>query len=347
MKSRESRLLLLGWLCIASLSACRQTTPVPAPATSAAAPAIFVPGPAAAITRSPAAAFRVLSWNVSGSHFTEHASEYRKILRLLDPDILLLDEIEGGRTPDDVAAAVRGLRGPTDTTWHVMIGGSGGRQRAAVLSRSPVSPVPKFARLPYPSGALAQIRSLMDEPTWIRNRPNLDDGIAAVAGLIELGGRRILAVALDLQSGAGTPDWQEARRIIEVREIQQALQRALQATKIDGVLVAGDFNAVSTGMPLVRITNPYPEPHVAIVPAQVFHLDAVESWTWDGRGTPFPSQALDFSLYSPDSLAPVNALAFTTEDLSPAALTAADLQAGTSRLASDHLPIVVDYRWRE
>jgi endonuclease/exonuclease/phosphatase family metal-dependent hydrolase len=300
-----------------------------------------------AIARSPATAFRVLSWNVSGSRFTEHASEYRKILRLLDPDILLLDEIEKGQTADDVAAAVRGLRGPTDTAWHVIIGGGGGRQRGAVLSRSPVSPVPEFARLSYPSGALAELRSLMDEPTWIRNQSNLDDGIAAGAGIVELGGRRILAVAIDLQSGASTPDWQEARRIIEVREIQQALQRVLQATKIDAVLVAGDFNVVSTGLPLARITNPYPEPHVAIVPVHVLQLDAIESWTWDGRGTPFPNEVLDFSLYSPDSVAPVNALAFSTEDLSAAALSEADLQTGTSRLVSDHLPIVVDYRWRE
>jgi exonuclease III len=187
----------------------------------------------------------------------------------------------------------------------------------------------------------------MDEPTWIRNQSNLDDGIAAGAGIVELGGRRILAVAIDLQSGASTPDWQEARRIIEVREIQQALQRVLQATKIDAVLVAGDFNVVSTGLPLARITNPYPEPHVAIVPVHVLQLDAIESWTWDGRGTPFPNEVLDFSLYSPDSVAPVNALAFSTEDVSAAALSEADLQTGTSRLVSDHLPIVVDYRWRE
>jgi endonuclease/exonuclease/phosphatase family metal-dependent hydrolase len=152
---------------------------------------------------------------------------------------------------------------------------------------------------------------------------------------------------IDLQRGAGTPDWQEARRLIEVREIQRMLQQVLQTTRVDAVLLAGDFNAVSTGLPLARITNPYPEPHVAIVPVQAVHLDGSESWTWDGRGTPFPTQALDFSLYSPGSLAPVNALAFSTEDLSAGALAEADLQSGTSRLVSDHLPIVADYRWRK
>ncbi|MQA28225.1 MAG: hypothetical protein GEU82_00090 [Luteitalea sp.] len=299
-----------------------------------------------AIGRRQGIAFRVLSWNVSGAAFTEQAAEYRKILRLLDPDVLLLDEVEGGRSPDEIAAVVRGLRGATDTTWHIVIGAGGGYQRGAVLSRHSVTPVPAFARLHYSAGEMAELRSLMDDATWTRTKPNLDSGIAVGAGIVDLEGRQILAIAIDLQSGAGTPDWQEARRLIEVRTIQQAMQQVLRTTRVDAVLVAGDFNVVSTGMPLARITNPYPEPHVAVVPALAIHLDGSESWTWDGRGTPYPTQALDFSLYSPGSLEPLNALAFSSEDLSPEALAAADLRPGTSRLVSDHLPIVVDYRWR-
>jgi endonuclease/exonuclease/phosphatase family metal-dependent hydrolase len=299
-----------------------------------------------ALSRPAAAAFRVLSWNVSGSAFTEQALDYKKILRLLDPDILLLDEVEGGRSVDDIAAVVRGLRGKNDTKWRMVIGAGGGYQRGVVVSRMPVTAVPAFAHLHYSAAAIKELRGLMDDDTWTRMKPNLDAGIPAGAGIVNLGSRRILAVAIDLQSGAGTPDWQEARRLIEVHEIQRAIQQAVRATRVDAVLVAGDFNAVSTSMPLVRITNPYPGPHFALVPALAFHLDGSESWTWDGRGSPYPTQALDFSLYSPAALEPLNAIAFSTEDLSPAELAGADLQVGSSRLVSDHLPIVVDYRWR-
>ena len=260
----------------------------------------------------------MLSWNVSGDDFASHVPDYRKVLRLLDPDILLLDEIKGGTTADQINAVVRGLRGNTDTTWRMVIGAGGGRQRGVVLTRHPISPVPAFSLLPYPAGSLAELRSLMDDATWSGLKRSFDAGIPAGAGIVELGGRRILAVAFDLQSGASTPNWQEARRLIEIREIQKALQQALQTISVDAVVVAGDLNAVSSGMPLARLTNPYPEPHVAIVPVQAVHLNGSESWTWDGRGTPFPTEALDFSLYSPDSLTPVNALAFSTEDLSPA-----------------------------
>jgi endonuclease/exonuclease/phosphatase family metal-dependent hydrolase len=328
MTRRSCGFLLLLFLCVGRVSSFSQA------------------GTRPALSRSPDVAFRVLSWNVSGSAFTEHSAEYRKILRLLDPDILLLDEVEGGRTKEEIASVVRGIRGATDTSWHMVIGAGGGYQRGVVLSRHQVTPVPAFGLLHYPAAAMAELRSLMDDPTWTATKPNLDAGIAAGAAIVDLGGRRILAVTFDLQSGGGTSQWQEARRLIEVREIQNALQQVLRTTRVDAVLVTGDFNAVSTGMPLARITNPYPEPHFAIVPAAAIHLDGSESWTWDGRGTPYPTQALDFSLYSPVSLEPLNALAFSTEDLSPAALAEAGLYAGTSRLVSDHLPIVVDYRWR-
>jgi endonuclease/exonuclease/phosphatase family metal-dependent hydrolase len=304
-------------------------------------------GPVPALRKTPETAFRVLSWNVSGEDFTKQAADYKKIFRLLDPDILLLDEVEGGRTVEEIAAIVSGVRGPSDTAWHIIVGSGGGRQRGVIISRQPVTAIPSFTHLAYPADALARLRTLMDDAAWVAMKPNLDAGIAVAAAIVQVAGKRLLAVSIDLQSGASEPNWQEARRMVEVHEIQKAVQKTLQSTAVDGVLLAGDFNSVSTVMPIARITNPYPEPHVALVPAQALHLDGSESWTWDGRGTPFPTQALDFSFYSPDTLTPTNAVAFSTEDLPAGELSAAGLQTGTSRRVSDHLPIIVDYRWRK
>src|SRR3954468_2847122 len=109
-----------------------------------------------ALSRPREAGFRLLSWNVSGLDFAKHASVHRSMFRLLDPDILLLDEVQGGTTAAQIAAVVRGLRGTTDTTWRMVISAGGGRQRGVVLSRHPLSPVPAFSRLPYPAAALAE-----------------------------------------------------------------------------------------------------------------------------------------------------------------------------------------------
>jgi hypothetical protein len=174
----------------------------------------------------------------------------------------------------------------------------------------------------------------------------MDNGIAVAGAIIQVGARSILAVSVDLQCCKGTPDWQEMRRQLEVAAIRNIVQDVLTGEPVDAVLVGGDFNLVSTGTPLVMLTNPYPAPHFALVPADAWHLDGLEVWTWDGRGSPFPTSALDFQLYSFASLEVAQAVVFSTEDLGSEELAALGLSATSSRSLSDHLPIVVDYKWR-
>src|SRR4026207_1869806 len=81
--------------------------------------------------------FRVLSWNVSGPRFIQKASGFRAIIQLTDPDVLLIDEVEGGRSIDEIASVLRGLRGEADTAWNIIIGAGGDYQRGAVISRYP------------------------------------------------------------------------------------------------------------------------------------------------------------------------------------------------------------------
>src|SRR5262245_20565868 len=297
-----------------------------------------------AIPRPRGTDFRVLSWNVNGARFIQKAGGLRTIIQLADPDVLLIDEVEGGRSIDEIASVVRGLRGQGDTAWNIILGAGGGYQRGAVISRNPVNKVPELDRLLYPDTALAQLKSLMDDATWHRVKPNLDSGIPIAGGLIQIRDRKLLGVTIDLQCCG--PVWQERRRLIEVHEIRSMLQRTLPRLSVDGIVLAGDFNAVNTSMPLAMITNPYPLPHFALVPVSAIHLDRMENWTWDGRGSQFPSRPIDFSLYSPASLEPLTGVIISTEDLSEAVLTKRGLQTGTSRELSDHLPIVVDYKWR-
>src|SRR5262245_15562298 len=70
--------------------------------------------------------FRVLSWNVNGSRFIQKASGFRTIIQLADPDVLLVDEVEGGRSIDEIASVVRGLRGQGDTAWNIILSEGGG-----------------------------------------------------------------------------------------------------------------------------------------------------------------------------------------------------------------------------
>ena len=248
---------------------------------------------------------------------------------------------------DDVIGVLRGLRDEADTRWHGVIGAGGGYQRGAIVSRYPVTAVPELTGVvPYAEDEIARLKALVPEATWARTKANLDAGVPVAGAVVQIGARSILAVTVDLQCCNGTPDWQEVRRQIEARRIRAVVQAVLAKVRVDAVILAGDFNLVSSGTPLVILGGPYPAPHLALVAADVLQLDGLEAWTWDGRDTPFPSRPLDFSLYGPNSLQVAAAVAVSTEDLTPAVRAAWGVGPGTSRELSSHLPIVVDYRWR-
>ena len=297
---------------------------------------------------SESADFRVLSWNVSGAQFFEKAAGFRTLLKWADADLLLLDEVDGGRSVSDVQSVLRGLRGATDTTWNVVMGAGGGYQRGVIATRYPLTPVGELnGVLPYPQSAVRQLQTLVPEDIWTtRTKGNLDAGIAVAGAIVRMEKRTILAVTIDLQCCSGSPDWQEVRRQIEVREIREVVRGVLERQRVDAVLLAGDFNLVSTGIPLVIIASPYPAPHFALTPVEALHLDGVETWTWDGRNTPFPSRALDYAFYSANSLQPVRASVISTEDFPASEQAALGVAPETSHSLSAHLPLLVGYRWR-
>jgi endonuclease/exonuclease/phosphatase family metal-dependent hydrolase len=295
--------------------------------------------------RAPGAAFRVLSWNVSRSGFLEHPAAFRGLVRAVDPDLFLLDEVDGTHAPDDLRSVLRGLRGGGDTVWHVSIGTGGGNQRGAIASREPVEAAPEFARLPYPDSV---VRDLLIGADSIRESlvRHLRAGVAAHGAVVRAGGRRLLVVTVDLQCCGVAATWEERRRVFEARTIRQATRDALQRDSVHGLLIAGDLNLVATAIPLAMLLGPYRAPHAGLIPAEAYHRDGRRVWTWDGRGTPFESKPLDFQLYAPTALERLFGLVLDSEDLTAEELAALGIDANASRLISDHRPVVVDYRWR-
>lgn len=251
------------------------------------------------LARGSTVSLRVLSWNVGAHRLFASIEEHRALLRLADADILLLDEVAGGRSREEVAAILGEPGDKGERPWNVVIGMAGGPQRGAIASRYPLQPVKELDGLRYPQKAFEQLRALVAESRWSDVKNNLDTGLPAMGAIVRVGNHSVLAVTVDLQCCNGMPDWQEARRRIEVREIRRAVGEALSSHDVDAVVLAGDFNLVSGATPLVAITNPYPPPHFALAPVDAVHLDGTETWTWDGRETPYPSRALDASLYSP------------------------------------------------
>lgn len=128
--------------------------------------------------------------------------------------------------------------------------------------------------------------------------------------------------------------------------MRRLITQILKRTKVDGIVFAGDFNLVESTFGMALLTGPYPAPHPALIPAEIYHPDGVATWTWDGRGMPFPSNVLDYQLYGPSGLVMHSGFILDTERLPPEVLERFGLEKDTAGRTGRHRPLVAEYRWK-
>jgi endonuclease/exonuclease/phosphatase family metal-dependent hydrolase len=122
-------------------------------------------------------------------------------------------------------------------------------------------------------------------------------------------------------------------------------------------LVIGDLNLVVTRRPLdVVLTGvvvdkdsygpdfpPGPDrTPLTVVPIR--HAEAPFTHTWHSSGTKYYSARLDWALI-PSSVEVLRSFVFDTGTMFGATLQELELSRRDGRIASDHMPIVVDVRW--
>ncbi|WP_166961364.1 endonuclease/exonuclease/phosphatase family protein [Yeosuana marina] len=294
------------------------------------------------------AGVRVLSWNISGDAFVREPETFRAFVKKAQANVLLLDEVDPSTTEDQIRSAIKGTTLNQNDVWYINFGQSGGRQRDVIVSRLPQESLPEFSRIiPYPEYEKDRIRKRMIEADMTKYTKSLEDGIAVNGVILREEGRRLLVVSMDLECCGNEPDsWEEDRRRIETREIRKIIRQVINRTHIDGIIVAGDFNLVSTGIPLVNLSGPYKPPHAGLIAAELYHQDGITTWTWDGRGTPFSSRAMDFVLYSPNAIKLKEGYIFSTENLSIEELKKMGVQSESSSKMSEHLPLIAEFVWQ-
>jgi len=290
---------------------------------------------------------RILSWNISDDAFVATPAEFQSLLQWANPDVALLDEVAPSANIADLRLALANLQSNNDQSWNIDIGTSGGRQRCIVASRAPQEALPEFSSIvAYPEADKRYILEHMSKRARANADYSMEGGIPVNGAIILIAGRRLLTVIADLQCcGNGHESWQEYRRRVEVREIRARIRQVLERTHVDGIVIAGDFNLVNGATPLVLLTGPYNPPSAGLIAAQLYHPDGVTNWTWDGRGTRFPSNTLDYQLYSPNSLKLRSGFVLDTENLLPATLKQLGLKSSTSKNITDHRPLLAEYNW--
>lgn len=297
--------------------------------------------------RAEGTSLRAVVWNVGREQLYTERAGYLAALRAIDADLVILDEMSGTRDAQDVIALLSQLDAPGDSPWQVVYGTSGDNQRAVFALRGEVHAIPSFAHLPYPPRFLRWARKLRMKPEQrARMDQNLAAGIGAAAAEVRIDGRRLVVVGVDLQCCGDSDDsWEERRRMIEVRAIRSLLAREWSERKPDAVIVAGDFNAVRGLKPVRAMQGIVGHPTRRLAIANAVHANGQERWTWDGRGTPFPSRPIDFLLHS-RKLRPLQALVFDAETMSADQRASLDLGPDHFRRLSEHRPVVVDFAWR-
>ena len=291
---------------------------------------------------------RVLSWNISDDAFVAEQSEFRALLRWADPDLVLLDEVAPTVDLSRLTGVLTALRPDNSDAWNVNFGQSGGRQRGIIASRAGQEALPEFsAVVPYPDEGRRRILERAPPEKRLRLAHSLDAGIPVNGAVILAGRQRLLVLITDLQCcGDGPDSWEELQRRVEASEIRRLIGQILKRITVDGIVLAGDFNLVESTFAMTLLTGPYPAPHLALIPAELYHPDGVATWTWDGRGTPFPSDVLDYQLYGPWGLEKRSGFILDTERLSPEVLEQYGLEKEMAGRTGEHRPLVVEYRWK-
>ncbi len=294
------------------------------------------------LPRAPQTVLRVLTWNVERAFLSRNA-DFHRVLRAVDADVLVLDEMAADLSAAQIAAAMP----PRGAPWQAVYGSGGGpHQRASIVTTHSLEAVPAFDRLAYPAARYDAWLSVVPPETQARARASLDAGVAAIGGVVDVEGRRLLVVGLDLQCCGDTPEGpEEERRRFEAASIRAAIDDVAGTLALDGILVGGDFNAVQGSAP-IDLLRRGANASKALTAVEARHRGHDVAWTWSGEGTPFPSGRLDFVLHS-GALVPLQAQVFDSEDLDTRARAALGIAPGLSQSLSPHRPVVVDFGWRD
>ena len=297
------------------------------------------------LARAPGTDFRVVAWNVSRENFYLHADGFIKALRVIDADLLILDEMTATRTSAEVRHLLDQIDPANSRPWQISYGSSGHDQRAVIAVRGELAALPGFELLPYPADFVASMqRDLVHSDKLKYLASSIDAGIAAHAAVATVGGRQIAVVGVDLQCCGDTDDaWEERRRHVESAQIRARLLDALDERPVDAIIAGGDFNALRGPRPLEILQGTAGEAR-ALKVVESRHRDGSD-WTWDGRGTKFRSSHIDYVLHD-RNLAPIQSVIFDPETMPVSEISGLGLARGHLIELTAHRPVVVDFKWQ-
>jgi endonuclease/exonuclease/phosphatase family metal-dependent hydrolase len=248
---------------------------------------------------------RVVSWNVQFGNLLDDKDRGARILKALDPDVLLLQELDGVDTSETLCVF---LDETLEKKWSAGLSKVHGTERHH------------------------QLRSAVATSFASKRNVSIDEQ-KAIYSVIDIQDKPVNFVSLHLRCCGGPTGEAEERR----QEESTAIHHLVDNTSSPRWIIAGDWNLVGTTKPL----NIVRAGQFAIVEA--YQPDGLLNATWSDTTSSFTPGRLDWMLYSPETLKPVNSFVLDTSDLDTTTLNNSNLNAEDTAKLSDHLPLVADF----
>lgn len=300
-------------------------------------------------------AFRIVAWNVSSLSFRDNQEAFRRVVAALAPDVLLLDEIYSAVTPEDLARFTRDLAVAGETwSWSLALGG--GVQRTAVGARGrEARRAAGMDRIDHDPDALERwLREAGDKPAILSAPPpsvlaraEARGGISATGAWVTVHGLDILFVPVDLQSAGFDGSPRDRLRELQAHTLNGSIAAVLRDRPGAGLVVAGDLNLVGSVRPLDELRRGLGVGgrNLHVARPERLRDRSLATWRSTWGEDPFSPGRLDYVLYRGGALKVERAFVFDAADLSARARETVGI-AESDTGASDHLPLVVDFRVR-
>jgi len=294
-------------------------------------------------------AVRVAQWNVAVDRFATNPAGFAALLAEGAPDVVLLDELPGDVTAEELTAFFDQEPLHRLGSWSFVLGETGIVQRAAVAARDrDVRPAGAFSAVPYPDAAVALLARLSAQapagPSRRYFEAEAGRGVSTAGAWVDVAGRPTLFVVVDLQSGGWDGSLQDQLRTLQGSVVRERVLTELGESTAP-LVIGGDFNLVGSRQPLFQLSRGLDVDGSDLVPADARRLGERTFATWRNPRDRFTPGRLDFVLVSDAALVSTGAFVLAPEDLDDAALERLGLdRVGLYRSLSDHVPLFADVR---
>jgi endonuclease/exonuclease/phosphatase family metal-dependent hydrolase len=302
----------------------------------------------APVRSKPGGSVRVAQWNVSEGSF-RRPEDHARILGALEPDVLMLDEVYEEISDSALADFFAHPSLAALGEWRWVRSTSGGRQKTVVAARArSIRPAASMERVDHAPDALDSLRGRVPPEAHHMVDQERSAGMSSTGAWVDLGGREVLFVPLDLQSAGYLGSPQDLLRELQARTLHRYVSAEIGTGAERGpVVIGGDFNPVGSATPVDILARGLDVDGSDLTLAEPRRLGQATLATWQDVGAGvFAPGRLDLTLYPDVSIEATGGFVFDTADLTDGQLAELGLDRHLSSVTSDHLVVVTDLRLR-